>query len=115
MLSLLPHCYELSISARKDDDNLNAEDQIGGKTCLMTIDSGASVISGDRHARHLCSVLPKRELTQPYILQMVWWRPCIDTTDPGTVASEDLSFCCRGHNKFVLGLDALHARMDLGC
>jgi hypothetical protein len=42
------------------------------------------------------AVLPKRELPQPYILQIGWGGdpPClevgIDRTDPGAVASEDL-------------------------
>jgi hypothetical protein len=57
----------LSILVRQGDDSLNVEGQIGGKSCLMTTDTGASVVI----ARPDITVgVPKRELTWPYFLQL---------------------------------------------
>jgi hypothetical protein len=49
---------------REGDDSLNAE---GNKSCLMTIDTRASVTIA---RPDINAGLPERELTGPYILQM---------------------------------------------
>jgi hypothetical protein len=64
---LLPPCYTLSVLTRKDDSP-NAEGWIGDKSCLVTIDSGASVAIA---APDISAGVPKRELTRLYVLEMV--------------------------------------------
>jgi hypothetical protein len=55
------------MSAKKDDYSLNAEGQIGDKSCLIAIDTGASVTIA---MPDFSAELPKRELIRPYVLHM---------------------------------------------
>jgi hypothetical protein len=65
---LLPPCYTLCVLTTKDDDSLNTEGWIGDKSCLVTIDSGASVATA---RPDISAGMPKRELTRLYVLEMV--------------------------------------------
>jgi hypothetical protein len=57
VLSLLPPHYTLSV-LKDDHDSLHAEGWIGGKACLATIDTGASVMLA---RPNIAAGLPKRE------------------------------------------------------
>jgi hypothetical protein len=72
--SLPPPHYTLSMSTRKDDDRLNTKGWIADKACLMTVDTGASVMIG---RPDITVGLLGRELTRPYILQMASGRPSL--------------------------------------
>jgi hypothetical protein len=61
------HSHTLSIFVRQGDDIINVEGQIRGKSCLMTTDTGASVVIARPDST---AGVPKRELTWPYFLQL---------------------------------------------
>jgi hypothetical protein len=56
------------MSAMQGNDSLNAKGWIGDKSCIMTMDNGASL----KIAKPVITAgLPESKLTQPYVLQMV--------------------------------------------
>jgi hypothetical protein len=64
-----PH-YTLGVSTRKCYYVLNAEVQVAEKSCLVAIDTRASVAI----ARYdIAAGLHERELTRPYFQQMASW------------------------------------------
>jgi hypothetical protein len=66
-LSLDPFVTHPTCSQGKDNDSLNAEGWIGGKSCLVIIGTGAPITIA---RLDITAGLPKRELTRSYILQM---------------------------------------------
>jgi hypothetical protein len=104
--SLLPPHYTPNILVREGDDSLNAE---GNKSCLMTIDTRASVTIT---RPNITAGLPERELTGPYILQMtsggdlLSLEGSINRIYPGMVLPDNLSVCVtRITNEMILVLD----------
>jgi hypothetical protein len=64
--SLQPLCYILSTLPRQRDHSQGAE-QVGDKSCLVTVDAGTSVMITNPD---ITAILLNRGLTQRYILQM---------------------------------------------
>jgi hypothetical protein len=93
---------------RKDDDSIITEGWID-KSCIMTIDAGASVMI----VRPDTTGFPKRQLTRPYLMQ-------VDSGETFPILKEAF---IQSTLKWLLlksgaGNDALHthnAPVDMGC
>jgi predicted aspartyl protease len=96
------------MSARKGNDSLNMEGQIGDKSCLMTIDTGASVTIV---RLDITAGLPVRELTRPYVLQMLSGKTLLILKEAlveltlGHCPLTTWLFVTKVTDEFILGLD----------
>jgi hypothetical protein len=106
---------------RQGNDSLSANTQRGDKPWLVTTNTGASVVI----ARPDITVgLPKREMTQPYVLQMASGKTLPILKEALTeLTLEQCSlttwvFLAIIIDKLILGLDVLRTRdvsVDSGC
>jgi hypothetical protein len=101
------------MSARKGDDSLNVEGQIGDKSYLAATDTGSSVTIV---RLDITAELPARELTRPYILQIVSGEtlPVLKEVLVGLPLEQwpltTWVFVIRITDEFILGLDVLCAQ-----
>jgi hypothetical protein len=107
--SLPPPCCTNSVLVKHGHDSLNTEGRIGGKSCLVTIDTGASVTVA---RLDVTTGLSKRDPTMLYVLQAALG----DSPDPEGSCSKtvswalptcDLGVCLRDHRWIHPGVGCL--------